>query len=120
MKHDQREKALNTLARYHANGDREDPLVRLQYHEIIAGLEIEEQNSQVSYFDYLKAGNRQRLFLLVVIAIGTNWVGNGIVAYYLSPILNSIGVTSTNQQAGLNLGLQIWNCELNAPSLQRK
>ena len=97
------------LSKYHANGDDNDPLVRLEYNEIVQGLEIEEWNSQTKYMDYFKEKNRPRLLLLVLIAIGTNWVGNGIIAYYLSPILNTIGIKSTSQQAGLNLGLQIWN-----------
>ncbi|KAH7127621.1 hexose transporter protein [Dactylonectria macrodidyma] len=109
VKHGHQDAALDILATYHANGDRQDALVLMEFNEIIEGIESEQANSQVSYFDYLKPANRHRLFLIVVIAIGTNWVGNGIISYYLSPILRQIGVTSTNQQAGLNLGLQIWN-----------
>lgn len=105
------EAAFRVLTKYHANGDETDPLVRLEYDEIVKGIEIEEANSQTHYTDYLKANNRSRLFLLVVIAIGTNWVGNGIVSYYLSPILNNIGIVSTIKQSELNFGLQLWNCK---------
>lgn len=35
--------------------------------------------------------------------------GNGIVSYYLAPILKSVGITNSTQQALINLGLQIWN-----------
>lgn len=35
--------------------------------------------------------------------------GNGIVSYYFAKILNTIGITSPDQQAGINGGLQIWN-----------
>jgi hypothetical protein len=87
-------------------------LAKLQFEEIIQALELERENSQTSYFDFFRGTNRRRLFLLAAIAIGSNWVGNGIVSYYLSPILNTIGVTSTNNQAILNVGLQIWNCKL--------
>lgn len=75
-------------------------------------LRADQLNSKIKYTDYFKGNNRPRLFLLVVIAIGTNWVGNGIISYYLSPIFSTIGIRSTEQQAGLNLGLQIWNREL--------
>lgn len=74
-------------------------------------LRADQFNSETKYSDYFGPNNRPRLFLLVVIAIGTNWVGNGIISYYLSPILSTIGIRSTEQQAGLNLGLQIWNRE---------
>lgn len=113
IRNNQNSEALRVLAKYHANGDDNDPLVRLEYNEIIQGLEMEEWNSQTCYSDYLREKNRPRLILLVLIAIGTNWVGNGIIAYYLSPILNTIGIRSTSQQAGLNLGLQVWNCKWN-------
>lgn len=109
MKVGKNDEALKVLADYHANGQRDDPLVQMEYHEIATALESELVNFQTSYLDLLKKKNHHRLLLLVTIAIGTNWVGNGIISYYLSPILNQIGVTSTYQQSGLNLGLQIWN-----------
>ena len=34
------------------------------------------------------------------------------VSYYLSPILESVGVTDPVSQAMINLGLQIWNAIL--------
>ncbi len=47
-------------------------LVNLEYAEIVQALHQERDNSQTSYFDYFRGTNRPRLFLLVVIAIGTN------------------------------------------------
>ncbi|KAF4907651.1 Lactose permease [Colletotrichum viniferum] len=38
-----------------------------------------------------------------------NWVGNGIISYYLSDILNGIGVTNTRSQLLILVGLNIWN-----------
>ncbi|KAE9570491.1 Lactose permease [Colletotrichum fructicola] len=109
VRHGTSDEALQILGKYHANGDINDPLVRLEYEEIMENLRVDEVNSETKYTDYFLPNNRPRLFLLVVIAIGTNWVGNGIISYYLSPILSTIGIRSTEQQAGLNLGLQIWN-----------
>ncbi|KAK3657883.1 hypothetical protein LTR56_002265 [Elasticomyces elasticus] len=40
------------------------------------------------------------------------WAGNGIVSYYLAPILKSVGITSSIMQAGINLALQFWNASL--------
>lgn len=65
---------------------------------------------RVTYFDFFKPGNRQRLLILVSVAIGSNWVGNGVISYYLPDVLKSVGITSTLQQAYYNFGLQIWNC----------
>lgn len=38
----------------------------------------------------------------------------GIVSYYLAPILRSVGITDPVSQAGINLGLQVWNAILAA------
>lgn len=36
------------------------------------------------------------------------------MSYYLAPILKSVGITDPTSQAGINLGLQIWNAILAA------
>jgi hypothetical protein len=43
------EEALNMLAKYHANGDREDALVQWEFREIEQALELEEVNNKTSY-----------------------------------------------------------------------
>ncbi|KAL3446325.1 general substrate transporter [Aspergillus insuetus] len=104
------EKALHILTRYHANGHEGDELVRYQYDEIKAALALEKSSSQASYLDFLRTpANRHRLLILSVVGTGTNWVGNGIINYYLSPTLKQIGITGSTQIAGINAGLQIWN-----------
>ena len=45
----------------------------------------------------------------VFASILTLFSGNGIVSYYLAPILKSVGITSSVTQAVINLALQIWN-----------
>lgn len=54
-------------------------------------------------------GNRRRLVVIVAVGCGTQLVGNGLVAYYLAPILKLIGITQPGQQAGINGGLAIFN-----------
>lgn len=51
---------------------------------------------------------------LICILVGfmIQWAGNGIVSYYLAPILKSVGITSSVTQAGINLALQFWNAGL--------
>ncbi|VUC29172.1 unnamed protein product [Clonostachys rosea] len=102
--------ALRVLAKYHANGDENDALVIYEHREIKEALAVEELNSQTKYTDYLKgSGNRHRLLILVIVSLGTNWVGNGIISYYLSPILTSLGITSTSEQLNILIGLQVFN-----------
>jgi len=110
VKHSKQEKALAILARYHANGDSDDPLVRYEYEEILQAIQLEEGAKQVTYGDFFRTKpNLHRLSVLILVSLGQNWIGNGIISYYLSPILKSIGLTNPTQITGINGGLQIWN-----------
>ncbi|OXH23538.1 hexose transporter [Cryptococcus neoformans] len=105
------EEALNTLAKYHANRDKEDALVNLEYAEIVEALEIEKTSQHgTSYLTLLKTpGNRHRLIICILVGFMCQWSGNGIVTYYLSPILTTAGVTSSATQALINVCMNIWN-----------
>lgn len=81
MRHGRETEALQVLAKHHANGDENDPLVLHEVQEIQAALAAEEANKQTSYLDFIRTpANRRRLFVIVVISFGTNWVGNGVVS----------------------------------------
>ncbi|WWC66896.1 uncharacterized protein I206_100803 [Kwoniella pini CBS 10737] len=105
------EEALRILAKYHANGEENDPLVRLEYSEICEALESEKTSQHgTSYLTFLKTkGNRHRLVICVLVGFMCQWSGNGIVTYYLSPILTAAGVTSSSTQALINVCINIWN-----------
>ncbi|EED13700.1 hexose transporter protein [Talaromyces stipitatus ATCC 10500] len=104
------QKALAMLARHHANGDENDALVKWELQEIESSLEDEAQNHKSSYLDFLRTkGNRKRLAVAAAFAIGANWLGNGIVSYYFTPVLTSVGVKKPIQILSVNLGLNIWN-----------
>ncbi|KAL4874294.1 hexose transporter protein [Aspergillus karnatakaensis] len=110
MRNGQTAKALHVLAKYHANGDPDDALVQWEYREIQTALEEETMHSKASYTDFLKTpGNRKRLLVTVVMAMGVNWVGNGIVSYYLSPVLKSVGISEPINILSVNAGLAAWN-----------
>lgn len=64
---------LDVIAKFHANGQRNDPLVEFEFRQIGEALREEEENLQVSYLDYLRTpGNRWRLMIIVSIAVGSN------------------------------------------------
>ncbi|KAF2104987.1 general substrate transporter [Rhizodiscina lignyota] len=125
--HGKTDKALSILAKYHANGDQNDELVQYEYQEICAIIELEEMNKKTRWIDFVKtAPNRRRLLVLLTMATGTNWSGNGIISYYLTPVLNLIGITNPAQISGINGGLAVWNLilayagSLNAERLGRR
>ncbi|KAJ4301733.1 hypothetical protein N0V90_003826 [Kalmusia sp. IMI 367209] len=110
------EEALIMLAKYHANGDVNDELVQFEISEISEAIEREREAAKttgfMSFFD--TKGNRHRLLICVLVGFMIQWAGNGIVSYYLAPILESVGVTSSVSQAAINVGLQVWNALLAA------
>lgn len=104
------EMAKEILAKYHANGHNEDQLVLFEFSRICASAEIEIQSGIAGWLALCATpGNRKRLVLSVVIGIATQWVGNGIISFYLAPVLQTVGITDSFQQQGINGGLQIYN-----------
>lgn len=80
MKNGKEEEALNVLAKFHANGDKEDPLVQLEMREISNAIEREFLQKDASFLSFLQTpGNRRRLAVLVALACSLNWMGNGII-----------------------------------------
>ncbi|UPL00851.1 hypothetical protein LCI18_011785 [Fusarium solani-melongenae] len=110
-----RDEAFQILARYHANGDTSDELVNFEFNEICTAIEQEREIEKPGIMSFFKTrGNRHRLLICVLVGFMIQWAGNGIVSYYLAPILESVGVTDSVAQAGINLGLQVWNAVLAA------
>ena len=116
------QQALRILARFHANGDQNDELVQFEFQEICQAIAAEQvATAGVTLMSFTKTkGNRHRLLILIVSSFGdsadlelvgvySQWVGNGIISYYLGSILSSVGLTGSLQQAGFNGGLQIFN-----------
>ncbi|KAF2717454.1 general substrate transporter [Polychaeton citri CBS 116435] len=106
--------ALQILARYHANGNQDDELVQFEYQEICRAIEVEKDAAKSTDWStfFATKGNRHRLLICVLVGFMIQWAGNGIVSYYLAPILTSVGITSSVTQAGINLALQFWNAGL--------
>ncbi|KAG4427175.1 hypothetical protein IFR05_017342, partial [Cadophora sp. M221] len=91
--------ASHVLAKYHANGVLDDPLVQWELAEIEAALEKESTSHQASYLDFFRTvGNRRRLIVLLSLCIG-----------YLAPVLRSVGIVSPVRIMLLTSGLAIWN-----------
>jgi predicted MFS family arabinose efflux permease len=104
------EEARTTLAKYHANGDASDALVTFEFEEIKSSIEAERHASAYTWLTlFSTAGNIKRSFLIIFLGLSSQWVGNGIVSYYLAPILHNVGITLASQQQGINGGLQIFN-----------
>jgi MFS family permease len=125
VRHGQQEKAKTIMTQFHANGLAGDELVSTEFARMCASTAAEAQNNTTGWLALLATpGNRKRLVLSVVIAVATQWVGNGIVRYvssrmvlgkysrtisfYLAPVLRTVGITNSLHQQGINGGLQIY------------
>jgi sugar porter (SP) family MFS transporter len=105
------DQALKTLAYYHADGDADDALVRYEFEEIKAAIKFDrEVASKVGYRTiFATPGNRRRMRIIIAIAFFSQWSANGLASYYLSKVLNNIGITNPTTQLLINGLLQIWN-----------
>nr|QFR37080.1 MFS transporter [Cyberlindnera americana] len=106
------EEARTILLKFHGGNDEAvgGALVDFEMSEIELAIEQEKLADKFSYKSFFQTpGNRKRLFLLSWIGICMQLSGNGLVSYYLSKVLNSIGITSTSQQLVFNGGLMIFN-----------
>jgi sugar porter (SP) family MFS transporter len=105
------EQALKTLAHYHADGNRDDPLVQYEYEEIRASVELDKQfKDQVGYKTlFATPGNRKRMITIIGIGFFSQWSGNGLVSYYLNKVFDAVHITDPTTQLLINGILQIWN-----------
>lgn len=86
--------AKKMLIKYHGNGQESD-FVKWEYTEISQTLEAERAASTESgWYELVRTpGNRKRCLLIILTAIFSQCSGNGLVSYYLSAVLNTIGIT---------------------------
>ncbi|KAG2367842.1 general substrate transporter [Suillus spraguei] len=104
--------AARVLARYHANGPSEcGHLVAFEMAQIRHAHNVERKvASSPSYMTcFATPGNRRRVFIIISIAIFSQWSGNGLVSSYISFVLDGIGITKTRTKSIINGCLQIFN-----------
>ncbi|KAJ5378246.1 uncharacterized protein N7496_005655 [Penicillium cataractarum] len=100
------EEARAFLVKYHANGHEDSPLVEhemqdIQQHMPSQGLRLTWQQL------WKTAADRKRLVLVIYLSFLTQWCGNGVVSYYLSLILDTVGITGSRDKTLINGILQI-------------
>ncbi|MCJ1259050.1 hypothetical protein MMC24_006885 [Lignoscripta atroalba] len=107
MANDRHEQALNVMAKYHGEGDRNSPIVQLEYREMMEDISV--TGSDKRWWDYRELFNspevRYRSMLVIAIAFFGQWSGNGPVSYYYPQMLAGAGIESIDTQLLLQ-GLQ--------------
>ncbi|KAJ5908959.1 hypothetical protein N7495_001641 [Penicillium taxi] len=105
------DEAHQILVNYHAGGDADSPFANSEFEDIVSALSAErEAHRNGSYIKMVKTpGNRHRLLISVTLGLFSQWVGNGVISYYLSLVLDAVGVTKVRDQTLISACLQIWN-----------
>lgn len=103
-----REEARRVIAKYMTtHNDINEPIVGLVMQQIEESLE--ESNTGVKaawdYRVFFTKEVRFRTLILLIYSIFQQWNGGGIIGQYLTPALETIGITSDLDQLGINLGL---------------
>ncbi|THV03382.1 general substrate transporter [Dendrothele bispora CBS 962.96] len=103
------EEAYSILVTYHAEGDADSEFVKAEYVQIEKTLELEKENSNRGWGELVKtSGMRRRLLVGSALGLFTQWSGNGLTSYFLSPILENVGITDNHTKNLVNLALTCW------------
>ncbi|KAL2128288.1 hypothetical protein VTI74DRAFT_9389 [Chaetomium olivicolor] len=103
--------AREILVKWHAGGERTSTLVAYEMHQIATTVELERHaRATTSYLDLVRTRpNRRRTLIAFIVGFFAQWNGASVVSYYLTLVLNTIGITKTSDQALINGLLQVWN-----------
>ncbi|KAF9234365.1 general substrate transporter [Melanogaster broomeanus] len=97
------------LVKYHAEGDEISEFVKAEYTQIKKTLEVELKNTEMSWKEVLYTpGMRKRVIIGSFLALFTWWSGGGLVSYFLSPILDNIGIHDNRTKNIVNLFNNCW------------
>lgn len=85
--------------------------MQFEFKEIKAALEFDRTVAANIGWKSLIAtpGNRKRMRIIIAMAFFTQWSGNGLLSYYLSKVLDQIGITDSSTQLVINGAIQIWS-----------
>lgn len=100
--------ARKVIARYMTtNNDINAPIVPLVVQQIEDSLETSRTGLKASwnFKPFFTKAVRYRTIMLLIYSIFQQWNGGGIIGYYLSPALDTVGITESLDQIGINLGL---------------
>lgn len=85
-------------------------MVMREVSDIRDALVLERSMNNGTWLDLVRTpSNRRRTAVVVMLASSTQFVGNGVVQYFLVPVLRQVGITRPEQSAGINGGLAVFN-----------
>ncbi|KEY64419.1 hypothetical protein S7711_08475 [Stachybotrys chartarum IBT 7711] len=105
------EEARTLLIKYHAGGDETSALVAHEVAQIREAVRTETNSEKRPSVRKMLASsaNRRRVLIATLVGIAAQWSGNTVVAYYLTLVLDGVGIIDPTHQSLINGGLQIFN-----------
>lgn len=107
------DEARRNLAKSHigSEADVDHPLIAFEMAEIEQAIAAErEAKESTSWSDlWSTPGNRHRLWISISIGFFAQFVGNGVVSYYLALVLDSVGIKGVTEQTLIAALIQVWN-----------
>lgn len=104
------DKARKVIAKYQtSSGDENSHLVNA----VVAQIEESLENDRVvnrqpwNYSVFFTKAARYRFMILVIYSLFQSWNGGGIIGNNLVPALETIGITNSQSQLGINLGTTV-------------
>ena len=77
---DRREEAIAIMAKYHGDGNSNDPIVQLQLREITEDMSVTRNDNP--WWDFRELGNtaaaRYRLYMVILMSFFGQWSGNNV------------------------------------------
>jgi MFS family permease len=108
---DRAPEATAILTKYHAGPDTSSsPLVSREIAEIVQTINLEKLAKNTGWSALISTpGNRKRTLIAVCLGAFAQWNGIGVVSYYLTLVLDTVGITDSFNQTLINGLLQIFN-----------
>jgi sugar porter (SP) family MFS transporter len=102
--------ARSILAKYHVGGDETHPLIEFEMAQIESAIESEKQAAATKWSSLIATpGNRKRTIIAVCVGGFAQLNGVSVISYYLTLVLDTIGITDPDTQTLINGLLQIFN-----------
>lgn len=103
------EEARQIFVKYHAGGDENSRLVAFEMAEIKAIIEQERSQITNRFTEWFRTKQRMKRFLIVcAVPAMVQLCGNALISYYLVIVLTNLGITDTNDQLKINIGITIY------------
>ncbi|KAI9574394.1 general substrate transporter [Boletus coccyginus] len=119
--------AYAILVKYHAEGDENSEFVKAEYTQIKETLEAELKIAHMNRMVIFSTpGMRKRATIASFLGLSVVWSGVGLIAYFLSPILDSVGIHDNRTKNIVNLAKGSWSlvnstfCAFIAPRYPRR